>query len=66
VTASEIVRVIEEMLREPVFFRDVLERLEGERYRLVVRAWGEVRETHPLARDELGRYVMAERSSRRS
>ncbi len=58
---DQIRQVIEEMLAGPVFFRDVLARLEGESYRAVLRAWAAIREARELGRDEFGRYMFAHR-----
>lgn len=52
----EIVRRIEEVLAEPVYFREVLDATASYRYRDVLAAWSEVRTRHALQRDERGRY----------
>jgi hypothetical protein len=57
--APEIVRRIEEVLAEPVYFRQVLDATAMHRYRDVLAAWSEVRMRHTLQRDERGRYSLA-------
>lgn len=57
--APEIVRRIEEVLAEPVYFREVLDATAAHRYRDVLAAWSEVRRRHALQRDERGRYCLA-------
>lgn len=53
-----LVRRIEQRLqREPAFFLDVVEALDGVPYRDVLRAWGLVRERTALRRDGEGRYL---------
>lgn len=56
--ASELVRRIEEVLAEPVYFREVLDATVTHRYRDVLTAWSEVRKRHALQRDERGRYCL--------
>ena len=53
---EELVRALEQFLKEPVFFRDVLDRFSGSEYRAVLRAWSDVRSRLQLSRDEAGRY----------
>ncbi len=53
---EELVSGIERMLREPVFFKDVLVRFSATEYRAILRAWSDVRSKHQLSRDEAGRY----------
>ncbi|HET7848900.1 MAG TPA: hypothetical protein VFL51_07550 [Pseudolabrys sp.] len=53
---APVVSKIEALLQEPVFFRDVLAALRDCPYRVILRAWSDVRMRHTLARDELGRY----------
>jgi hypothetical protein len=53
---TEIVKVIEECLRKPVYFRDIVVATKGHPYRQVLIAWSNVRMRHQLERDELGRY----------
>jgi hypothetical protein len=55
-TDAGLVKKIEEALRHPVYFRDVLAAFRDQPYRAILRAWGEVRTNHPLERDEFGRY----------
>jgi hypothetical protein len=55
-TNSSLVRKIEECLRQPIFFCDILAACDGHAYRSVLRAWSDVRERLPLERDEVGRY----------
>ncbi|MCC7079295.1 MAG: hypothetical protein IT530_01370 [Burkholderiales bacterium] len=52
----QIVRLIEQTLRKPVYFRDILDATRSYRYRSVLRAWSDVRERLTLERDEYGRY----------
>jgi hypothetical protein len=54
--SSELVRRIEDVLAEPVHFREVLDATKAYRYRDVLTAWSEVRSRHELQRDERGRY----------
>jgi len=51
-----LVAKIEELLRRPIFFRDVLAALRSQPYRAILLAWSEIRTRHALARDEFGRY----------
>jgi hypothetical protein len=53
---AALVAKIEGLLRQPVYFRDVLAALSSEPYRAILRAWSEIRTRHALARDEFGRY----------
>jgi hypothetical protein len=55
-TDAALVAKIEGLLRQPVFFRDVLAAVRTQPYRAILRAWSEVRTRHALARDEFGRY----------
>ncbi len=50
---------ITELLKNPVFFWEVIDALKDQSYRAVLVAWSEVRERHALDRDELGRYWLA-------
>jgi len=52
----QIVVIIEDALRKPVFFRDILDATRGHRYRSVLQAWSDVRMRLTLDRDEQGRY----------
>jgi hypothetical protein len=54
--SPELVRRIEDVLAEPVYFREVLDATKAYRYRDVLTAWSEVRSRHELQRDERGRY----------
>ena len=54
-----LVRRIEECLREPVYFRDILDATRDQNYRAVLLAWSEIRTRHALERDEHGRYWRA-------
>ena len=56
-----LVKRIEECLREPVYFRDILDATREENYRAVLLAWSDIRSRHALERDEFGRYWRAER-----
>ena len=53
---AELVRDIEDVLTEPVFFKDILARFSGKEYRSILRAWSDIRSRVPLSRDESGRY----------
>ncbi len=53
---KDLVRSLEQLLKQPVFFKDVLVRFSGKRYREILRAWSDVRSRLELSRDELGRY----------
>ena len=53
---AELVAKIEALLRQPIFFRDILAAVRSQPYRAILRAWSQVRTRHALARDELGRY----------
>lgn len=56
--SPELVRRIEDVLAEPVYFREVLDATAAHRYRDVLTAWSEVRKRHELQRDERGRYCL--------
>jgi hypothetical protein len=56
---ARIVKIIEDALRKPVFFRDIVEATKAQRYRAVLLAWSDVRSRLTLERDELGRYWVA-------
>ncbi|HET8727969.1 MAG TPA: hypothetical protein VFO41_10690 [Alphaproteobacteria bacterium] len=51
-----LVKRIEERLREPVYFRDIVAAASDQPYRALLQAWSEVRIRHRLERDEFGRY----------
>jgi ribosomal protein L39E len=53
---TELVKRIEECLRKPVYFRDILDVTRDQKYRAVLQAWSEIRTRYSLERDELGRY----------
>jgi hypothetical protein len=53
---QDLVRGLEQLLKQPVFFKDVLVRFSGNEYREILRAWSDVRSRLELSRDELGRY----------
>lgn len=53
---KELVQSIEQALKTPVYFRDILSSHARWPYRSILRAWSEVREKHELQRDEFGRY----------
>jgi hypothetical protein len=57
-----LVRRIEECLREPVYFRDILDATRDQKYRAVLLAWSDIRERHALERDEHGRYWRAQQA----
>jgi len=50
-----------ECLREPVYFRDILEATRDQKYRTVLFAWSDIRLRHALERDEYGRHWRAEK-----
>jgi hypothetical protein len=52
----KIVKTIEDALRKPVFFRDIVDATKGYRYRAVLLAWSDVRSRLTLERDEHGRF----------
>jgi hypothetical protein len=48
------------MLREkPVFFMDLVRAFPHIPYRTLLLAWGQVRDSHHLSRDDEGHYVLA-------
>lgn len=51
-----LVKRIEECLRQPTYFRDILDATRDQKYRAVLLAWSDVRTRHALERDEHGRY----------
>lgn len=55
-----LVRKIEECLRKPVYFRDILDATREASYRAVLRAWSDIRSRCALERDEHGRYWRAQ------
>ena len=55
-TDARLVAKIAGLLRQPMFFRDVLVAARDHPYRAILRAWSEIRTSHALARDEFGRY----------
>ncbi len=57
-----LVRRIEECLREPIYFRDILDATRDQKYRAVLLAWSDIRTRHALERDEHGRYWRAEQA----
>jgi hypothetical protein len=54
-----IVKGIENCLREPVYFRDILHAMSDQKYRAVLLAWSDIRLRLTLERDEFGRYCLA-------
>jgi hypothetical protein len=54
--AREIVTFLE---AEPRYFVEVLERFRTHEYRTLLLAWSRLREERRLARDPIGRYVLA-------
>jgi hypothetical protein len=58
---AALVAAIEGCLRQPIYFRDILQATSRHRYRDVLLAWSDIRSRHELARDEHGRYWLAER-----
>ena len=53
---KNIVKTIEDVLRKPVFFRDIVAATKDCPYRAVLLAWSDVRSRLTLERDEHGRY----------
>ncbi|HKS84738.1 MAG TPA: hypothetical protein VJR71_04610 [Pseudolabrys sp.] len=58
---AALVAKIEGLLRQPVFFRDVLAATRNQPYRAILTAWSEIRTRHALTRDEFGRYWLEEK-----
>jgi hypothetical protein len=56
-----VVERIENCLRQPVYFRDILDALRDQPYRAVLQAWSEIRMRHALERDDFGRYSLPKR-----
>jgi hypothetical protein len=56
VAEAGLVAKMESLLRQPVYFREILAAARNQPYRAILRAWSDVRTRHALARDELGRY----------
>jgi hypothetical protein len=56
---KKVVKTIEDALRKPVFFRDIVAATRDSPYRAVLLAWSDVRSRLTLERDELGRYWTA-------
>jgi hypothetical protein len=56
---QDLVRGLEQLLKEPVFFKDVLVQFSGSQYREILRAWSDLRSRVELSRDELGRYSIS-------
>jgi hypothetical protein len=57
-----LVKRIEDCLREPIYFRDILDATRDEKYRAVLLAWSDIRTRCALERDEHGRYWRAEQA----
>ena len=56
--SSEIAERILTLLKdEPRFYYDILRALEDVDYRVILQAWGILREKDLLARDKEGRYL---------
>lgn len=54
-------RICERLKEEPLHFEDVLRQFEEEPYRVVLQAWGRLREAGRLGRElETGKYVANE------
>ena len=58
---AALVRKIEGLLRQPIYFRDVLASVRDHPYRAILYAWSDVRTRHALARDEFGRYWLEQK-----
>ena len=57
--SSEIAERILTLLKdEPRFYYDILRALEDVDYRVILQAWGILREKDLLARDKEGRYLL--------
>jgi hypothetical protein len=54
-----IVKTIEDAVRKPVYFRDIVEATKDHPYRDVLTAWSDVRSRLTFERDEYGRYWVA-------
>jgi hypothetical protein len=54
-----LVQRIEQCLREPIYFRDILDATRDQKYRAILLAWSDIRTRHALERDEYGRYWRA-------
>jgi hypothetical protein len=52
----KVVKAIEDCLRKPVYFRDIVAATKDSPYRAVLLAWSDVRSRLTLERDEHGRY----------
>lgn len=54
-------RIFERLREGPLHFEDVLQQFEEEPYRVVLQAWGRLREAGRLGRElETGKYVANE------
>lgn len=54
-------RIFERLKEGPLHFEDVLQQFEEEPYRVVLQAWGRLREAGRLGRElETGKYVANE------
>ena len=57
--SSEITEMIITLLKEePMSFYAILQALEDVDYRVILQAWGILREKDLLSRDEEGRYLL--------
>ena len=56
----KLVKTIEDCLRKPVFFHDIIQATQHCPYRNMLQAWGDVRTRLVLERDEHGRYWRAD------
>jgi hypothetical protein len=56
VVDQKIVKTIENALRKPVHFRDIVDATKDTPYRALLVAWSDVRSRLTLERDELGRF----------
>ena len=55
----KIVKTIENALRKPVLFRDIVDATKDTPYRAMLLAWSDIRSRLTLERDEYGRYWAA-------
>lgn len=53
---AALVAQIETLLKQPVYFSELIEATREKSYRDVLKAWSAVRQRHQLDRDERGRY----------
>lgn len=59
-------RVMEFIRQKPFFFYDITKHFADEEYRDLLVAWSAIRSKEKFERDEDGRYILAERASKKS